>query len=76
MLHSGGHNQHWPTSGRIGYINPALWEVPNASQWETRSALAHKWADWRHNPCRLGGPQHFTAGDTLSIGPRVDGLAT
>ena len=24
--------------------------------------MAHKWADWLHNPCRLEGPQRFRAG--------------
>ena len=23
--------------------------------------MAHKWARWLHNPCRLGGPQRFRA---------------
>ena len=24
--------------------------------------MAHKWARWLHNPCRLGGPHRFKAG--------------
>ena len=24
--------------------------------------MAHKWAGWLHNPCRLGGPHGFRAG--------------
>ena len=24
--------------------------------------MAHKWASWLHNPCRLGGPHRFRAG--------------
>ena len=24
--------------------------------------MAHKWARWLHNPCRLGGPHGFKAG--------------
>ena len=24
--------------------------------------MAHKWARWLHNPCRLGGPHRFRAG--------------
>ena len=45
----------WPTNGRIGCITPAIWEVANASEWGTKSAVAQKWADWLHNPCCLGG---------------------
>ena len=26
------------------------------------SEVAHKWARWLHNPCRLGGAHHFRAG--------------
>ena len=31
-LQSGGQNQKRPTNGRIGYITPAFWMVPNASE--------------------------------------------
>ena len=24
--------------------------------------MAHKWARWLHDPCRLGGPHRFRAG--------------
>ena len=27
MLQSRGQNQQWPTSGRIGYITPAVWGI-------------------------------------------------
>ena len=27
-LHSGGQNEKWPTSGRIGYMPPAAWGFP------------------------------------------------
>ena len=30
-LQFGGQNQKWPTRGRIGYITPAIYGVPNAS---------------------------------------------
>ena len=45
----------WPTCGRIGDITHAVWRVPNALERRRKSAVAHKWADWLHNPCRLGG---------------------
>ena len=28
MLHSGGQNQTWPTSGPNGYITPTVWGSP------------------------------------------------
>ena len=31
-LQSGGQNQKWPTNKTGGYITPAVWEVPNASE--------------------------------------------
>ena len=72
----GGQNQKWPTSGRIGYITPAVWGVPNALERGTKSEVAHKWADWLHHPCRMGGPQRFRAGNKIRRGPQVGGLAT
>ena len=34
QLHGGGQNQKWPTSGQGGYITPAAWGVPTASERE------------------------------------------
>ena len=50
MLRSCGQYQGWPTSGRIGYITPAIWGVPNASQRGTILEVINKWADWLHKP--------------------------
>ena len=47
-LQSGGQNQRWPTSGLGGYMTPAAWGVPNASERGTKSAVAHTWAHWLH----------------------------
>ena len=55
-LQRGGQNQKWPTSGQGGYITPAAWGIPSASERGTKSEVAHKWARWLHDPCRLGGP--------------------
>ena len=46
-----------PASG--GYITPAAWRVPTASERGAESQVAHKWARWLHNPRRLGGPDRF-----------------
>ena len=38
--------------------------------------VAHKWARWLHNPCRLGGPHCFRAGGRIRGGPKVGKVAT
>ena len=38
--------------------------------------MAHKWAEWLHNLCRLGGPQRFKWGGGVSSGPQVGRMAT
>ena len=75
-LQSRGHNQKWPTSGQRGYITPAAWEVPTASDQGSQSEVAHKWARWLLNPCRLGGPHRFRAGRRIRSGPQVGKVAT
>ena len=42
-LCAGGQNQKWPTSGPSGYITPAVWGSPDASEWGTKSEVAQKW---------------------------------
>ena len=61
-LNSRGQNHRGPTSGKGGYINPAAWWVPTASKRGAESEVAHKWARWLHNPCRLGGPPPLQSG--------------
>ena len=50
--------------------------LPNASERGTKSEVAHKWAGWLHNACRLGGPQRFRGGDKIRGGPQVVRVAT
>ena len=69
-------DQTCPTWGRIGYITLALWGVPNASQRGTRSQVLNMWADWLHHPCRMGGPQHFRAGNKIKCAPQEGEWAT
>ena len=71
MLESRGQNQRWPTSGVCGYITPAAWQIPYASERGTQSEVAHKWGVWLHNPCRLADPLRFRAGHTITGGPQV-----
>ena len=75
-LQSGRQNHKWPTSGQGGYITPAAWGVPTASERGAESEMAHKWARWLHNPCRPGGPHRFRAGGTITGGPQVGKVAT
>ena len=55
MPQSGGQNQTWPTSGRIGDTTLAIEGDPRASERGTKSEVAHKWVDKLHHPCRRGG---------------------
>ena len=65
-LQSGGQNQKWPTSGRNGYLTPAVSGIPTASERRAESEVAHKWAKWLPHPCRIGdpvyNPHRFRAG--------------
>ena len=75
-VQSSRQRERWPTSGWMGYTTYGIWMVPNASQHWTKSEMAHKWADWLHNPCRLRGPQHCTEGAKINSGSQNGGLAT
>ena len=75
-LQSGGQNQKWPTCGQGGYITPAAWGIPSASERGAESEVAHSWARWLHNPCRLGDLLRFRAGDKIRSGPLVGKVAT
>ena len=66
-LQSGGQNPKWLTSGQGGYITPAVWEVPTASEQGADLGVAHKWARWLHNPCRLGVPTASERGRELEV---------
>ena len=74
-LQSGGQNQKWPTSGRIGYLTPAVSGSPTASERGTESEVAHKWANWLPRPCRIGEPHRLRAGGKIRSGPQVGKLA-
>ena len=75
-LQSGGQNQKWPTSGQIGYLTPAVSEIPNAAERGAKSEVAHLWANWLPHPCRIGDPHRFRAGGKIRSGPQVGKLAT
>ena len=75
-LQSGGQNQKWPTSGRNGYLTPAVSGIPTASERGAKSEVAHKWAKWQPHPCRIGDPHRFGAGGKIRSGPQVGEMAT
>ena len=75
-LQSGGQNQKWPTCGQGGYVTPAASGIPSASKRGTKSQFAQLWARWLRNPCRLGDPLRFKAGDKIRSGPLVGKVAT
>ena len=64
----------WPTQG--GYITVAAWGIPYASERGKKSKVAHLWARWLHNACRLGDPVRFRAGDKIRSGPLVGKVGT
>ena len=49
-------------SGQGGCITPAALGIPTASERGAKSEVAHLWARWLHNPCRLGDPHRLRAG--------------
>ena len=75
-LQSGGQNQMWPNGGQGGYVTPAASGIPSASEWGAKSEVAHLWARWLRNPCHLGDPLRFKAGDKIRCGPIVGKVAT
>ena len=75
-LQSGGQNQKWPTCGQGGYITTAASGIPTASKRGAESEVAHLWARWLRNPCRLGNPHRFKAGGKIRSGPLVGKVAT
>ena len=61
------------TSGRIGYMKPAVWGSPPLGP---KSKLTHKLAECLHNCGCWGGSQRFRAVDKIRNGPRVGAMAT
>ena len=62
--------------GKVGYITPTALGVPTASERGAESEVAHKYARWLHNPCRLGDPPRFRAWGRIRGGPQVGKVAT
>ena len=62
---SGGQNQQWPINGQGGYVTPTASGIPSASERGAKLEVAHKWARWLHDPCRLGDPHRLRAGGKI-----------
>ena len=76
LLESGGQNQKWLTCGQRGYFTPAASWGPLRLRAGAESEVAHLWARWLLNPCRLGDPLRFRAGGRIRSGPLVGKVAT
>ena len=57
-------------------MTPGVLRVLNASEWGTKSVVAHNWADWLHNPYCLGRLQRFRATDKTNSGRKETPLGT
>ena len=75
-LQSGGQNQKWPTSGQTGYVTPTVSGIPTASERGAKSEMAHLWAKWPRQPCRLGDLHRCRAGGKIRSGPLVGKIGT
>ena len=62
--------------GAVGGGTPPPFVDPNPAERGTESEVAHKWARWLHNLCRLGDPHRFRAGGRIRGGPQVGKVAT
>ena len=73
---SRGQNQKWPTSGQDDYTTPAASGIPTALERGAKSEVAHLWARWLHNLCRLGDPHRLRTGGKIRSGPLVGKMTT
>ena len=74
-LQSGRSTHERPPNWQRGYITPAVSGSSSASERGTNSEVADKLARWLHNPCRLGEPLRFRAGDYLRSGQQIGKVA-
>ena len=72
----GGGDEKWPTSGQSGYVTPAVSGIATAAERGGKSEVAHLWAKWLRQPCRLGDPHRCRAGGKITSGPLMGKVAT
>ena len=75
-LHCAGQNHSQPTNRPASSMTPTACGLRSGSQRATKMELTHKWANWLHNPYRLGGPQRSRGGDKIRSGPQIGRAAT
>ena len=71
-----GGKSEMPIGGHSSYITFAVLGVRNSSERGGKCEVAHWWAEWLHDPCRLGGLQLLRAGRNIKSGPMVGPGAT
>ena len=59
---AGGKIGSGPQVGKVATSPLPPRGIPTASERGAKSEVAHKWARWLHNPCRLGGSPPFQSG--------------
>ena len=57
-------------------MTPTVSGIPTTSERGGKSEVAHLWAKWLRNPCRLGDPHRFRPGGDIRSGPLVGKVAT
>ena len=65
-----------PLPPRGGYVTPAVSGIPTAAERGRKSEVAHLWAKWLRQPCRLGDPHRCRAGEEIRSSPLVGKVAT
>ena len=66
---AGGRIRSGSPCGQGGYLTRAASRIPSASERGAESEVAHLWARWLLNSCRLGDPHRFRAGGRIRSGP-------
>ena len=72
----GGGIRSGPQMGKLATSPLASQRSPPLHSGGGKSKMAHLWAKWLRQPCRLGDPHRFRAGGVLRSGPQVGKVAT
>ena len=72
---AGGYNQKWPTSGRIGYLTPAVSGIPTAAERGDKIRSGPQVGKVATSPAS-GIPTAAERGDKIKSGPQVGKVAT
>ena len=72
----GGKIRNGPQVGKMATSPLPYWGSPPLQSVGAKSEMAHKWAKWLPQPCRIGDPHRFRAGGKTRSGPQVGKMAT